>query len=123
MRNAMAKQPAVYILANHKNGTLYIGVTSDILKRIWLHKSGVIGGFTKSYKVHMLVYFEIHPTMQSAILREKQLKKWNRRWKMRLIEGENPTWRDLYEEICCLLLKIITGFPPRTPPLRFHPGS
>jgi putative endonuclease len=99
MMDSMVKQPVVYILANHKNGTLYIGVTSDLVKRIWLHKAGVVGGFTQSYKVHMLVYYEIHPTMRLAILREKQLKKWNRRWKMRLIEEENPTWKDLYEEI------------------------
>lgn len=97
--DSMVKQPVVYIPANHKNGTLYIGVTSDLVKRIWLHKAGVVGGFTQSYKVHMLVYYEIHPTMRLAILREKQLKKWNRRWKMRLIEEENPTWKDLYEEI------------------------
>lgn len=77
-----------------------IGVTSDLIKRIWLHKSGIMGGFSKTYKIYLLEYYEIHATMRSAITREKQVKKWNRSWKMRLIEEENPTWRDLYEEIC-----------------------
>jgi putative endonuclease len=94
------KQPAAYILANQKNGTLYIGVTGDLLQRVWSHKFGHIEGFTQRYKINLLVYFELHATMPSAITREKQLKKWNRKWKMRLIENENPTWRDIYEEIC-----------------------
>jgi putative endonuclease len=93
------KQPAVYILASYKNGTLYIGVTSDLLKRIWQHKNDVLGGFTQSYNVHLLVYYEIHETMDSAIRREKQLKEWHREWKIRLIQLVNPNWRDLYEEI------------------------
>ena len=93
------KQPAVYILTSKYNGTLYIGVTSDLIKRIWEHKNDFVEGFSKKYKVHQLVYFEMHDDMISAISREKQLKKWNRAWKIRLIEELNPMWRDLYEEI------------------------
>lgn len=95
----MEKHPAVYILASQRNGTLYIGVTSDLVKRIWQHKEGVVEGFTKKYDCHTLVYFEQHEEMSAAILREKQLKKWNRAWKIALIEKENPTWRDLWPEI------------------------
>jgi len=76
----MKKQPAVYILASKQNGTLYIGVTSELAKRAWTHKNNVIEGFTKRYSVHRLVYYEMHPDMTSAIVREKQLKKWNRAW-------------------------------------------
>lgn len=93
------KQPAVYILTSKYNGTLYIGVTSDLIKRIWEHKNDFVEGFSKRYKAHQLVYFEMHDDMISAISREKQLKKWNRAWKIRLIEELNPMWRDLYEEI------------------------
>jgi putative endonuclease len=92
-------QPAVYILASQRNGTLYTGVTSDLIKRIWEHKNGVAEGFSKRYGVHLLVYFELHSNMLSAITREKQMKKWNRAWKIRLIESVNPEWRDLYNEI------------------------
>jgi len=95
----MKKQPAVYILASKQNGTLYIGVTSELAKRAWTHKNDVIEGFTKRYGVHRLVYYEIHPDMASAILREKQLKKWNRAWKLELIESKNPEWTDLWSEI------------------------
>ena len=95
----MAKKPAVYILASKRNGTLYIGVTSDIIKRVWQHKTDIVEGFTKTYQIHTLVYYELHKTMRAAILREKQLKKWNRDWKMKLIEEGNPTWQDLYEGI------------------------
>jgi putative endonuclease len=95
----MGKQPAVYILASKQNGTLYIGVTSELAKRAWTHKNDVIEGFTKRYGVHRLVYYEIHPDMASAILREKQLKKWNRAWKLELIESKNPEWTDLWSEI------------------------
>ena len=94
------KQPAVYIVASQRNGTLYIGVTSNLIKRIWEHRSGVVPGFTHRYELHMLVYYEQHATMESAIVREKQLKKWNRAWKLRLIEESNPKWRDLWTEIC-----------------------
>ncbi|WP_008310768.1 GIY-YIG nuclease family protein [Leptolyngbya sp. PCC 6406] len=91
------KQPCVYILASRQNGTLYTGVTSDLVKRVWEHKNNVVEGFTKKYSVHRLVYFEVHEDMVSAITREKQIKKWNRAWKLRLIEEKNPTWKDLYE--------------------------
>ena len=91
------KQPCVYILASQRNGTLYIGVTSDLIKRVWEHKNNCVEGFTKKYGVHQLVYFEFHDDMVSAITREKQLKKWKRDWKLRLIEEQNPDWKDLYE--------------------------
>lgn len=93
------KLPAVYILASQRNGTLYIGVTSDLPQRIWQHKNDVVESFTKRYGVHLLVYYEQHGTMEQAITREKQLKKWNRAWKLRLIEEKNPNWDDLYESI------------------------
>lgn len=96
----MEWQPAVYILASKRNGTLYIGVTSDLRGRIWQHRAGVVRGFTKRYDVHTLVYYEIHAGMEEAITREKQLKKWNREWKIRLIEKQNPGWVDLYPAIC-----------------------
>ncbi len=89
------KQPAVYILASKRNGTLYTGVTADLLGRVWEHKNGAIEGFTKKYSVHRLVYFERHETMPLAIEREKQIKKWKRKWKQELIEEQNPTWKDL----------------------------
>ena len=95
----MAKQPAVYILASKRNGTLYIGVTSDLVKRVWEHKSDLVQGFTHRYGVHMLVYCEMHHTMLAAIQREKQLKKWNRSWKLQLIEKGNPRWKDLFHEL------------------------
>lgn len=93
------KQPAVYIMASKRNGTLYVGVTSDLAVRVWQHRNNVVEGFTKKYGVHMLVYFELHDDMESAIVREKRLKKWNREWKLRLIEEMNPDWDDLYESI------------------------
>jgi len=93
------KQPAVYIMASQRNGTLYIGVTSDLVQRIWQHKHNVVEGFTKKYGVHLLVYFELHDDMEAAIIREKRLKKWNRDWKLRLIEEKNPNWDDLYDSI------------------------
>jgi putative endonuclease len=96
------KQPAIYILASQRNGTLYIGVTSDLRQRVWQHRSDLVPGFTQQYGVHLLVFFELHATMESAIVREKQLKKWNRAWKLRLIEGANPEWRDLWPEISML---------------------
>ena len=95
----MTKQPAVYILASKRNGTLYIGVTSDLQKRAWEHKNDLVEGFTKRYGVHRLVYYELHQDMMSAISREKQMKKWNRAWKLELIERQNPGWRDLWEGI------------------------
>jgi putative endonuclease len=93
------KQPAVYILASHYQGTLYIGVTSDLVARIWQHREHVVDGFTKQYRVEQLVWYEQHESMESAILREKQLKKWNRAWKIRLIESMNPAWKDLWPSI------------------------
>ncbi len=95
----MHRQPCVYILASQRNGTLYIGVTSNLVKRIWEHKTNVVEGFTKKYKVHSLVWYEIHESMESAIRREKALKKWRRKWKTGLIESCNPDWEDLYETI------------------------
>jgi len=95
----MNRQPAVYILANKRNGTLYIGVTSDLVKRIWQHRNNVVKGFTKRYSVHQLVYYELHQTMESAITKEKMLKNWKRVWKLQLIERSNPNWRDLYTTI------------------------
>ena len=93
------KNPCVYILASHRNGTLYIGVTSDLVKRCWEHRNALTMGFTKKYGVHQLVYYELHQEMYSAITREKQLKKWSRTWKLRLIEEHNPQWNDLWDEI------------------------
>lgn len=89
----------VYILASKRNGTLYIGVTSNLVKRIWEHKNDLAEGFTQKYNIHFLVYFEQHQYIDQAILREKQLKKWRRKWKLELIEKDNPEWRDLYNEI------------------------
>jgi putative endonuclease len=93
------KQPAVYILASARNGTLYIGVTSSLASRIQAHRIGAVEGFTKKYGVHSLVYFELHSEMYEAIQREKRLKKWNREWKIRLIEESNPEWTDLSNQI------------------------
>ena len=93
------KQPCVYILASGYNGTLYVGVTSDIVKRIWEHQNDVVAGFTRQYRVHDLVWYEQHETMASAILREKAIKAWKRDWKIALIETANPTWRDLTSEL------------------------
>ena len=93
------KQYYLYILASKKNGTLYIGVTGDLIKRIYEHKQNVIEGFTQKYNVHHLVYYEVYQDVEEAILREKQMKKWNRKWKIRCIEGMNPEWEDLYNDI------------------------
>jgi putative endonuclease len=95
----MPKQPAVYILASKRNGTLYVGVTSDLQQRAWTHKNDLVEGFTRKYSVHSLVYYELHQDMMSAITREKQIKKWNRAWKLELIEKENPDWKDLSDTI------------------------
>ena len=91
--------PCVYILASRRNGTLYTGVTSDLLKRVHQHRAGEIPGFTKDYGVNRLVWFEPNDTMESAILREKRIKKWNRAWKLELIEKGNLEWRDLAEDL------------------------
>ncbi|MEB0141239.1 MULTISPECIES: GIY-YIG nuclease family protein [unclassified Undibacterium] len=93
------KQASVYILASKRNGTLYIGVTSDLVQRIWQHREGLTEGFTQRYSVKTLVWYELHSTMETAITREKALKKWNRTWKLKLIEERNPEWIDLWPEI------------------------
>jgi len=95
----MVKQPCVYALASHRNGTLYIGVTSNLPKRVYEHKNDLADGFSRKYGVHILVWYELHETMEDAIAREKAIKKWNRSWKLELIEKKNPEWRDLYEQI------------------------
>jgi putative endonuclease len=92
-------QPCVYIMASQRNGTLYIGVTSNLLQRVWQHREGLVEGFTDKYGVKLLVWYELHATMESAITREKNLKKWNRAWKLGLIETANPQWLDLWPEI------------------------
>lgn len=92
-------QPTVYILASKKEGTLYVGVTSHLTKRIYEHKNNLVEGFSKKYSVHHLVYYELHESMEEAIKKEKKLKKWNRQWKIDLIEKENPHWKDLYLDI------------------------
>lgn len=95
----MSKQPAVYTLASARNGTLYVSVTSDLLKRVWEHRNNLIEGFTKRYGVHRLVWYELHERMDSAIEREKRLKEWKRSWRVNLIEKRNPNWEDLYPTI------------------------
>ena len=95
----MDGQPAIYILASKRNGTLYIGVTSNLRNRIWEHREDIVEGFTKKYSVHRLVYYELFTDMYSAITREKRLKKWNWAWKIRLIEENNPRWDDLWLQI------------------------
>ena len=92
----MERAPFVYIMASKRNGTLYIGVTSDLPKRIWQHRTGLVAGLTQRYGVHRLVHFEAHASMQNAILREKQIKEWRRAWKIELIERYNPQWVDLF---------------------------
>jgi len=94
-----ARRPAVYLLASRRCGTLYIGVTSNLIQRAWQHRNDLCEGFTQRYAVRTPVYFETHDTMESAIRREEQLKKWRRAWKVRLIEATNPTWRDLWPDI------------------------
>ena len=96
---AVTRQPGVYILASQRNGALYIGATSSIVSRVRQHRNKSAGGFSAKYGVHALVYFELHDDMISAKTREKQLKKWNRAWKLRLVEERNPEWRDLWHEL------------------------
>jgi putative endonuclease len=95
----MQKRPCVYILASRRNGTLYVGVTSDLGGRVWQHRSDAAGGFTRDHHVYRLVFAEFHETMADAILREKRIKKWRRAWKLELIEGQNPRWADLYNQL------------------------
>lgn len=100
------KQFYVYILCSERNGTLYTGVTSDLIKRVYQHKNDLVDGFTKHYGVHDLAWYEVHASADAAITREKQIKKWNRQWKLELIELNNPEWRDLYSD-----LVNTSGFP------------
>jgi putative endonuclease len=95
----MNKTPCVYLLASHRNGTLYAGVTSNLIKRVWEHKNDLVEGFTKRHGVHTLVWYELHCDMNSAISREKDIKEWQREWKLELIERENPEWKDLYNDL------------------------
>ena len=108
----MPKQPCVYILSSRRNGTLYVGVTSDLVKRVWEHKNDLTKSFTQRYRVHRLVWFEQHATMEAAISREKAIKEWKRRWKLDLIERMNPDWRDRIRRYCNRI--HVTGF--RLPP-------
>jgi len=95
----LEKQPCVYLLTSSKEGTIYIGVTSDLIKRVWEHKNKVVEGFTKRYNIHLLVWYEQHIDMTAAIQREKVIKSWKREWKINLIEEKNPEWEDLYESL------------------------
>jgi putative endonuclease len=97
---SLSKQFYVYILASKPNGTLYTGMTSNLIQRVWQHKNNIIEGFTQKYNVKTLVFYEVHDNAESAITREKQIKKWRRAWKLQLIEKMNPHWKDLYKEIC-----------------------
>lgn len=109
------KRPAVYILASKRNGPLYTGVTSDLVRRVWEHRQDLVPSFTSRYRVHTLVWYEMHVHMDEAIIREKQIKKWNRAWKIRMIEERNPEWRDLWDDICGGRngsTDAGTGFPP-----------
>jgi putative endonuclease len=97
---SLSKQFYVYILASKRNGTLYKDMTSNFIQRVWQHKNNIIEGFTQKYNVKTLVFYEVHDNAESAITREKQIKKWRRAWKLQLIEKMNPHWKDLYKEIC-----------------------
>lgn len=96
----MEKVGYVYMLASSRYGTLYVGVTSNLVQRVWQHREAVVDGFTKKYEVKRLVWFETHVGIVEAITREKQIKRWNRTWKVNLIQRTNPLWRDLFDEIC-----------------------
>ncbi len=95
----MERQPCVYMLASKRNGTLYTGVTSNLLKRVWEHKNNLVEGFTSKYGVHTLVWYELHNTMDLAIQREKAIKNWQRAWKLKVIEKMNSHWHDLYSDL------------------------
>ncbi len=95
----MERQPCVYLLTSKRNGTLYVGVTSNLVKRVWEHKHHAVEGFTGKYGVNTLVWYEVHETMESAIRREKEIKNWKRTWKLKVIEAMNPLWRDLYDDL------------------------
>ena len=96
----MDKNSYVYIMASSVYGTLYTGVTSNLVRRVWQHREGVVDGFTREYKVKLLVWFELHSDIYAAITREKQIKQWRRSWKIELIQKTNPLWRDLFPDIC-----------------------
>jgi putative endonuclease len=96
----MDKNSYVYIMASSMYGTLYTGVTSNLVRRVWQHREGVVDGFTREYKVKLLVWFELHSDIYAAITREKQIKQWRRSWKIELIQKTNPLWRDLFPDIC-----------------------
>ncbi len=112
----MPKRGFIYLLANRRNGTLYVGVTSDLVKRVWEHKHDSVEGFTQRYGVHRLVYYEVCDDIRDAIIREKRLKKWDRGWKLRMIEEVNPAWDDLYEGLSAQpharIENLTSGFPP-----------
>ena len=116
LNGAMEKTPCVYLLAKASHSTLYTGVTSNLLGRIWQHREGVTKGYTARYAVHRLVWFELHETMETAIIREKRIKRWLRDWKYALVHDVNPTWRDLAEDL---------GFDPLPvgPTYKADPGS
>ena len=102
-------QPAVYLLASGRNGTLYLGVTGNLVQRVWQHREHLVDGFSKEYGVTQLVWFEQHDTMESAITREKRIKKWRREWKLDLIERSNPYWKDRWPEV--VGQDEVAGFP------------
>ncbi len=114
----MPKRGFVYILTSQRNGTLYVGVTSDLVRRVWEHRQNLVEGFTQRYGVHCLVYYEVYDDIRDAIIREKRLKKWDRAWKLRLIEGVNPTWDDLYERLSAQPHARIENLTPGFPPAR-----
>ncbi|MBK9243937.1 MAG: GIY-YIG nuclease family protein [Burkholderiales bacterium] len=95
----MTQSYYVYLLTSSRRGTLYVGVTNDLLKRVWQHKQGLVEGFSKRYRIRTLVWYEQTDSIESAIVREKQIKKWNRAWKIELIEANNPDWKDLYKDV------------------------
>ena len=98
-RSGRPRVPCVYMMASRPGGALYLGVTSDIVQRVWQHKSGFVEGYARQYNIKDLVWFEVHETMEGAITREKAWKRWKRAWKLRLIAEANPTWRNLYAEV------------------------
>jgi putative endonuclease len=106
----MERQPATYLLASARNGTLYVGVTSNLVKRVWEHRNHVVDGYTKKHGVTQLVWYEMHDTMEAAISHEKRIKKWRRDWKLELIEKTNPCWNDLWPQITGSEAEV-TGFP------------
>jgi putative endonuclease len=108
----MDRQPCVYLLASGRNGTLYCGVTSDLVQRVWEHREHLASGFTDRYEVTRLVWYEQHATMESAIAREKRIKRWNRAWKLRLIDAMNPSWRDLWPDITGAIPNASVHGPP-----------